>query len=434
MGIFNWRSLTGAIILGMALGLGCAFLLLQRPKRFSSAEQSNTTTPPESAETELQPTPDPTVAYLTQFDFSESFDGAPEHPQAWRSSERWNVVIHSRDVDTWHQLEPAEAQHDHNCSLPDQTHTVTHYEDALFQCRNHLMTAISAEAYGLLYFTPNYQLDFRHGEAIIRFDLSTARHSTRDWVDIWITPFDEHLIYPLENWLPDLTGEPRNAVHVRLDMSEPNTWHANIIRDFVSTRVEGTEQFWIGYESVLTPDAKRRDTYELRLSQNHIKFGLPNYNLWWIDNPIDPLPFDIGVVQFGHHSYNPAKACNYDGTCGATTWHWDNIILHPATPFTMIPADRRFIDATSAEPLTFLQAAPQNSFLRFAGIGNDLQISFDNGETWAPPTMQAQNLLADEKFKSYWMPIPQGTTTVLTRGTDWWGGTWHTRDFSIWQQ
>lgn len=90
-----------------------------------------------------------------------------------------------------------------------------------------------------------------------------------------------------------------------------------------------------GYESFLTPDAKRRDKFELQISRNHLRFGMPAYNFNWIDLPIPELDWSQGVVQIGHHSYNPAKdaGCpinqNAKTGCSPTTWHWDNVNIQP---------------------------------------------------------------------------------------------------------
>jgi hypothetical protein len=45
---------------------------------------------------------------------------------------------------------------------------------------------------------------------------------------------------------------------------------------------------------------------------------------------------------------------------------------------------------------------------------------------------QAQLGNAEDHFASYWMPMPQGATSVRLRGNDWWGGAWRVRDASIW--
>ena len=92
-----------------------------------------------------------------------------------------------------------------DCSAFPETHRVREYADSVFQCDDHLLTAINGEAYALAYLTPAIVTEFSaENPAIIRFEVSTARSSSRDWIDLWITPFDDNLIYPLEPWLPRL--------------------------------------------------------------------------------------------------------------------------------------------------------------------------------------------------------------------------------------
>ena len=91
------------------------------------------------------------------------------------------------------------AQHGGDCSAPPNAHAVNQYDDAVYLCNNHLMTAINASGYGLIYLTPSQMVDLSGGEAAITFNLSTLRTSVRDWVDIWLTPYDEHLQLPLDN-------------------------------------------------------------------------------------------------------------------------------------------------------------------------------------------------------------------------------------------
>lgn len=358
--------------------------------------------------------------------YTQTFDGDPPQPQAWQPA-TWDVTVHSRNVGTWQQLEPMQAGHGANCSAPPESHQLTQYEDAVFLCKNHMMTAIKAEGYGVIYLTPNQLLDLSAGEAVVRWNMSTLRTSDRDWVDVWITPYEDNLQLPLESWLPDLQGEPRNAVHIRMNVTNGQTvFTGEVVRNFEVTDI--TTNNWTGYETRLGPDARRRDLFELRLSSTHVKFGMPEYNLWWIDTTIADLGWTVGVVQFGHHSYNPTKDCT---GCAPNTWHWDNIELAPAMPFTMLRADRRSVDAASPV-VRFGAPAPDGAHLRFAGIGNALEVSFDNGKTWTPAQRQAQPRQVEEHFSSYWTPIPSGTQQVLFRGQDWWGGPWTVRDSSVW--
>ena len=361
--------------------------------------------------------------------FQESFVGAPSSPQPWRPS-TWEVVVHSRDPGTWSTLDPMNAEHGSDCAPPPATHETSAYESAVFLCRDHVMTAINADGYGVIYLTPNHMVDFSTGEAVIRFSMSTQRHSDRDWVDLWITPFEDNLVAPLEEWLPDLSGEPRRAIHVRMDATNDGTmFRTRVICNFGGGC--GGASSNLAYESFLTPSSTRRDTFELRISRTHIRFGMPAYNQWWQDIAVPDIGWTRGIVQLGHHSYTPFKGSCLSGGCGPSTWHWDDVNISPAVPFTMLHADRRFTDANNPA-VSFPGGAPANSFLRFAGIGQNLSVSFDGGTSWQPAQLQAQEKHQDELFDSYWMPVPAGTSNVRFRGDRWFAGNWRARDISIW--
>jgi hypothetical protein len=364
---------------------------------------------------------------VNQPSFLETFYGDPSSPQPWNPS-NWDITVHSRDMSTLYQLEPMYADHGPDCSPPPATHLISSYGDAVYQCHNHVMTAINAEGYGVIYLTPDQMVDFSNGEAVVRFDMSTRRKSDRDWVDLWVTPFQDNLQLPLEPWFPDLSGEPRNAVHFRLDFNS-TTFKIEVIRNFNATEIPGD---WRGYDSFLTPSAKRRDTFELRISSTHLKFGLPDYNFWWVDTDIPDLGWNRGVVQFGHHSYNPTKDCGNDGTCGPNTWHWDNVYISPAVPFTIIRANQRHVDPTTTPDVTLPEPAPANAHLRFAGLGPNIEVSFNNGQTWQPAQTQTQDEYIEDHFWSYWTPIPAGVSRFQIRGQEWWGGVWMVRDISVW--
>jgi hypothetical protein len=299
------------------------------------------------------------------------------------------------------------------------------------------MTAIKAGGYGVIYLTPNQLVDFAGGETTIRFDMSTLRTSHRDWMDIWLSPYDEHLQLPLHRWLPDLNGEPRNAIHIKMDQFSPQggqaqtVFRAEAIRGFTGEEIPSNT--FTGYESFLTPSAVRRDTFELRVSRTRVKFGMPAYNFWWIDTAIRDLGWTRGVLQLGHHSYTPTKDCTPSGTltCTANTWHWDNVQISRALPFTILRADRRYVD-TSTPSVSFPAPVPENSHLRFAGIGNVVQVSYDDGASWQGVDLQAQSQFHEDHFRSYWTAIPAGTTSIRFRGEPWYGGQWMVRDISIW--
>ncbi len=359
--------------------------------------------------------------------FLETFSGWPGGPLPWRPT-TWDVTVHSRDTATWSSLQTMHAGHGADCAAPPATHDISRYEDAVFQCRDHLMTAIYAGGYGLIYLTPNQLVDFSTGEAVVRFDMSTLNTSSRDWPDLWITPFNENLQLTLDNWLPDGNGEPRNALHIKL---ENETASARVVRNFAVQNLAAN--WWTRYATFLTPSATRRDTFELRLSRTHVRFGMPAYNFWWVDTDIAPLEWTSGVLQLGHHSYNPTKDCAPSSICAPNTWHWDNVSISPALPFTMLRADRRYVDASTSPQLNFGLPAPSGAHLRFTGIGSNLAVSYDGGASWQTPQRQLfSKIIGVETFRSYWTPVPAGTSSVRFRGSAWCCGPWLVRDVSIW--
>lgn len=387
-------------------------------------------TPPEQAS--LRPEAEPAITEAAQQSPRQArytFDGAPASAQPWQPND-WDIAVHARDAidHTWRALPPMPADHGADCSGPPATHEIAAYEDTVFLCKDHIMTAINAGGYGVIYLTPNHMLDFSKSEAIISFDVSTLRTSGRDWIDLWITPYEDQLALPLQDWLPDLQGEPRNAVHIRMDGGITETlFRATVVRNFQAHEVKGT---WRGYyQDVLQPDAQRRDTFELRISRTHLAFGMPKYNLWWIDSAIEDLGWHTGVVQFGHHTYTPAKSCS---DCGPNTWHWDNISLSPARPFTIIRGRQRMIDEESDSIVTFPQTAPLDAHVRFSAFGTNIELSFDQGATWQPAEKQAQEADHQDHAYSYWTAVPAGVTDMRLRGQGILNYGWHAQDFAIW--
>jgi hypothetical protein len=371
------------------------------------------------------------------------FNGTPAAPESACGQSALDVQIHSRDTDTWYSLEPMDAMHGPDCAAPPATHPESGaYADAVFQCKDHLMTSIKAEGYGEIILTPDAMLDFSSGTATVSWDVSTLQTSGRDWFDVWLTPFEENLPLPLQDWLPDLNGPPKDAVHVTL--GEGGTLCPEVYRDFVEALLAdgyGNGCNWsTGYDTILTPSGAVRTTFRIELSQAHLKVWVPpqpstsNQSLVWFDGPIPGgLPFNKAVVQFGHHSYNPEKqdGCDPDATpCMAGTWHWDNLSLSRSVPFTMIKAEQRFADADSPA-VKFNAPAPSNAYLRFSGHEAAVDASFNGGpyQTLAEtPTAKGNG----GDFGQFFAQVPEGTQTVTFRVKPGWSGDWILQDFGIW--
>ncbi|HEY3063518.1 MAG TPA: hypothetical protein VGL99_31485 [Chloroflexota bacterium] len=358
--------------------------------------------------------------------YLQTFDGSPAAPLFWRPVD-WDVTILGHDMNS---IEPMQADHGADCSAPPNTHLITQIEQTVFICRDHVMTAMN-NGYGAIYLTPNQLLDFSQGAAVLKWDMSTARNSSRDWVDIVVMPYAENLQINFQD-----VHFPPNAVHLELAGGN-GVFSPTIYRNGVEERVSAdTFHTWdmIFANFGLTASAVRRDTFELTLSRTHMRFRMPAYNVTWIDTDIAPLTWSQGVVQLNQRSYNPNKACDFDGTCGPNTWHWDNVSVSPAAQFTLLRGDRRFVDATTPATVTFPAAAPNNASLRFAGVGKPIDFSVDGGRTWVtahvqPPESPATNASMGDNF---WSPIPAGTRSVMLRGTRQGTVMWGVQDISIW--
>jgi hypothetical protein len=413
-------------------------------------------------------------------DFLDTFTGSPSAPEPFRPSAgslNWDIAVHSREINSYDMMTPMQAQHSADCGAPIDSsgNLITHYfdgnyDEAVFRCRDHVMTAIRAgvtdapdeatvprgslDSYGVIYLTPNHLLDFSAGTATLKFDVTTFLTSHRDWIDIWITPFNQSMQLPLDNDLPDLQGHPRDAIHLRMDTNTSGgAWFRGaLIQNFQATALPLN---FATYETILTPSPKDRTTFQLDLSRTHIRFGIPaqtltnNRSMIWIDTDIPTLPFDKATIQLGHHSYNPNKDCGTAtaAQCGANTWHWDNVSLTPSTPFTIIKGNRRLIKVVTNDPtqntpdtVTFPQPAPASSFLRFSAMGT-VELSFNGGTQWTPAVriigdVEAGGNHHPEHFSSYFTPIPAGTQSVRVRlsADGWFNGPWPyaAKDFSIW--
>ncbi len=284
----------------------------------------------------------------------------------------FDVQVHSRDAqDHPDTMTTMQGAHTDSCGAPGEQnqngHTVTTPEGSVYQCKNHLMTAIRDDGYGVIYLTPNRMLDWSDGKAVLSVDISTFKSSYRDWWDITLSPFMDSQALPLLSDLSqgvDLQDPNRNSIVVTTDNGEggPN----------LKVVTEGTvedygDNYDIPQDEGLTPSAMHRSTFKLTVAASHVRFERvaddARPGVVFIDQEIPPLNWAQAVIQLGHHSYNPRK----DGAGVENTWHWDNLHLSESVPFTIIRANELYL--TESGTLTFNSPAPKNSYLRFSAIG-----------------------------------------------------------------
>jgi len=388
---------------------------------------------------------EPSIPIDKSLVFFETFDGDPNQPGQW-TDENWDLTIHQRDQDKLYEMAPMPADHGANCEPPPATHTITAFEDNLYICKNHMMTAnygVSDNGgYGLVYFAPNRLIDTTE-DWFIKFDMSTYRvNPARNWVDVWIVPFDKNLQLAIHEFDPDLQGAPIEGVQIRL--RQENYFSITIHENGNETHLPFDN--FTQYHDVLEMSKKNRSTFYFGVVQGQLKVGLPEHGLWWHDQAAPDIfrrsAWKEAAVQFGHHSYTPDKLCEFSffpSACaqhGADTFHWDNMMMYPTKPFDLVQGSPRLITpSTAVKTFTPDRPAPAGSYLRFAGIGENLQVSFDNGATWQAAQEQAHSKTKQNNhFRSYWHPVPTGTTEVLFKGENWFNGEleWAARDISFW--
>ena len=371
--------------------------------------------------------------------FAFQWTGDPATPQPWRPSD-WDLIVHSRDQNFWTQLGSTTAQHGPDCGPPPATHPTSSYPDAVFICRNHMMTAFSPGGYGEIEFAPNQVADWTNGPAVISWHQSTFRTSPRDWTDIFVTPFDENLVLPAHTDV-DLRGRPRDAIHVEMsDAVNPTTFRGTLIDDFKGTDITTAAA---ALEKVTPPSAVTRTHFQLEISRTHVRFGIPETGTWWIDRDVPSLKFTEGIIQLGHHSYTPDKECTPTPgvlSCTGNTWHWSDFSVSSAVPFTMLrtPVSQPGAHVShDTSPLVEFEApAPPNSHLRFAAVGR-ISVSFDGGKTWRVANPQPSEGNQDGSYTenttlSYWVPVPAGATGVTFRGEDTYWTWWWVVDPAVW--
>ncbi len=376
------------------------------------------------------PRPDTTGTSTPGDSATWTFTGSPATPLPFNEA-GWDVQVHSRDADTWDAPEPLLAHHGMDCGPHPGSHAITRWDQVVFRCRDHLMTTLRTDGYGAVILTPDRALSLTNNDAVVRFDISTLRTSTRDWVTIWLVPWADDMPVPAGEFAPDLNGPPRRALAI--EMTQNGNFCATVYRDFVPTALP-CEQDWVALSSRLTPSATQRTTVEIGVRNGRLRVGLPTLDLWMVDTPITlDAAFAHSVVRFAHYSYTPGKC---DGCSPGMTWHWDNIRLSPSRPFIITRGSTRTVRAMTPTTVTFDRAAPAGAVLRFTTIGRAAEVSFDDGATWrlaASPTVSRTN----DPVRPVVMAIPAGTTRVVVRPgplITWWPNTeqWIAQDFAIW--
>jgi hypothetical protein len=379
------------------------------------------------------------VAAGTGFTFN--WDSDPASPQPWvpGTANDWDVIA---NIDAPTDATGAMAAgHGSDCVAPPATHPITSLADSVYLCKKHMMTAINgggdaAATYGAVYLTPAQLLDWSQGPATLTWQVSTERLSARDWWAVNLTPFDQNMVLPLAPEFPAYHGEPATGLELRLDQATCASGHTGSFLRVSTVSRETVRDITASspcVEEAVAPSFRVRTPFEVDLSASHLRVLMPGTGAIWYDGPIS-LPFNQAVVQFSHHSYNPGKADNPDGSHGLpNTYHWSGVSIAPNAPFSMLRPQQPVSLHEGRNPtLTLAEPAPANAFARFAALGA-IQVSADGGRSFVAARSQDAVAGMPERFSSYWTSVPAGTTQLTLRGQpNQFGQPWWVQDVSVW--
>lgn len=404
-----------------------------------------------------------------QSSFTEPFDGSPTTPQAYSNPKDWDIFVQGFDT-----REPNVAQHGPNCESPDfpyssaNTHLARTAADAVFLCgtgaNTHLMTTAGLTGYGAIYMTPPSVMSFANGPAVLKWNMSTLRTAARDWVDIVLTPLSEHSDMAYNN---NDQHVPPDNIHIQLagtnvflatQRTGGSLTYNGMTGDVPIAGDTSTTWDQVFQRAGLEESAARRDTFQVTLTTTTISVCMPTYGFCWMSNAKLPKPLDPNVwhgqasVMFGHRSYNPEKSCSDvedqfaivhnptgDRECPPNTWHWDDVSIAPGVPFQIIQPVTRAVTVNSPNPTTvqFQAPAPAGASLSFVQFGHtpDLRVSYDAGRTWHAPRIQPANApnngASEENGEQIFDPIPAGTQSIMTKGSNGFWGTFEAEGFVI---
>lgn len=110
-------------------------------------------------------------------------------------------------------------------------HPILRYEDMIYVCADHLMTAAYGRGASKLTLTPNHLLDTTSGSGVVEFSVSTYRTAGRDYWQIDLTPLETHLQLPEGDVVADANGKAINGFNINTSLDEG----ANGIADIMGT-------------------------------------------------------------------------------------------------------------------------------------------------------------------------------------------------------
>jgi hypothetical protein len=266
------------------------------------------------------------------------------------------------------------------------------------------MTSRAAPSYGATYLTPLALLDWSSRWALLRWDVSTLSMSSRDWIDVWVTPIRDALTVPIEHNGVAFQGTPKNAIHIR-NANDASGWTVDVIKKFRTVKSRTLK-----LPGNFPHSAMVRTPVRVKVFRNRVVLSMDGVGRVVVNAGPN---FRRGMVQFAEHAYNPFK----DNAGVAATWHWDNFTLAPASklPIRRVTPQRRTADRPGAvRKFTFSGPAPARSVLLFDAVCQ-VSVNFGSGFRRVAKQPSSGHNGAAESPSSYKVAVPRGARKVVVR-------------------
>lgn len=365
-------------------------------------------------------------------------------------------------------LTPMTAQHGTDCAPPPASRSINgNLDGTVFQCANHLMTAMNPKSTGtansLTNLQPDHMLDLSSGDGVVKIDVSTKSPTPGSWWEIWFTPKADWLMHPSDHWL-HMVGVPKRAMKVSInDFSNDKRLQVEGYDNYqmgAGQEVFGDTENWQGTSIAgrVSLDDRSRDTYEVEFRDGrYVDIYITDRNTEtrdFVRSVVIPQDFlgDDVVVQFMDANYEPdlngKVGCSSAADCPQrtpATWHWDNASISPATPYDIVKADKYVLNGgyvggnNLPQSVTLTEPAPAGAKFVFVGqaVNDNFDVSFDGGATWVDPVKKRPandppgTGVAGGAFdlNHFEVPIPEGVSEVYIAGQ---GSSWSTNYADGW--
>ncbi len=215
------------------------------------------------------------------------------------------------------------ADHDLNCSAPDQKRTVhrSNPEESFYECKQHLMVSEGdTSGYSIAFVTPNRTFNMS-GAASVCWEVNLTDMGTRQWFEVGVIPASQPDLFAESSIASSVTGRPEVVIYPHANYavtlwSGPSAWLGKL-------GINGS----INQANHFDADSDVATRYPMCFKDN----GAGTLTTTVTDpltgatllshSTAGSFPTGPTKVMFEFKYYTPTK----DGSVISTTWHLDSV-------------------------------------------------------------------------------------------------------------